>query len=178
MDINNLVNAIFGHEPKEQIKNEDDFVQYMEKALKEIFGEDVKFEKVKEVDDGKNYIHIEFKEKEEDPVDKYMPKKEWNDDELDIMSVVKEDEMEGVKHLVRKIAQQHKHELPLAGIYNAVAAHLANESDKLLRNKEKARQKAQKASMLKSKVCSKFNDFTQGLSDEERDTLNEMLKEI
>lgn len=150
MNMDNLVNAIFRHEPKEQIKNEDDFAQYMEKVLKEIFGEDVKFEKVKEV----------------------------NDNELDIMSVVKEDEMEGVKHLVRKIAQQHKHELPLEGIYNAVAAHLANESDKLLRNKEKARQKAQKASMLKSKVCSKFNDFTKGLSDEERDTLNEMLKEI
>lgn len=150
MNMDNLVNAIFGHEQKGQIKNEDDFAQYMEKVLKEIFGEDVKFEKAKEINDG----------------------------ELDIMSVVKEDEIEGVKHLVRKIAQQHKHELPLEGIYNAVAAHLANESDKLLRNKEKARQKAQKASMLKSKVCSKFNDFTQGLSDEERDTLNEILKEI
>jgi len=76
------------------------------------------------------------------------------------------------------LAQQHKHELPLEGIYSAVAAHLSNESDKLLRCKSEARQKAQKEAKLKAEVVAKFNSFTQSLSSDEEKILNELLNEI
>lgn len=160
-------------------ETEKDFPEFMEGVLKELFGDQVSFKKVKEVDDGKNDIHIDIKcpNDPDKDVDKYMPKKEWDDDEKEIMNVVTEDEVEQVKHLVRKIAQQHKKELPLEGIYSAVAARLAEESDKLLRNKEKARQKALKAAMLKEQTQRKLDDFFGSLSEDEEKALKDILKE-
>lgn len=176
MNMDNLVNAIFGHKPEKQIKDEDDFAHYMESALKGIFGDDVKFTKVKHVDDGKDDIHINITSPDEHKFD------DEDDNEgkfvKEVMNVVTEDEVDMVKHLVRKIAQQHKKEMPLEGIYSAVAAHLADESDKLLRHKEKARYEAQKAAKVKAETLSKFNDFTQGLTKEEQDALDELLAEV
>lgn len=180
MDMNNLVDVIFAHDNshqrKENIKDEDDFAHFMEAALKDIFGEDVEFKKVEEVDDDENDIHINIKE--ESPADKLYKRKERSKELQEFINIVTEDEMEMVKHIVRKIAQQHKKETSLDGIYTAVAAHLMDESRKLLYNKEKARYEAQKAAKVKSEVMSKFNDFTQGLSAEEQDALDELLAEI
>lgn len=150
--------------------NQGNFASFMESALKDLFGDQVSFKKVKEVDDGKNDIHISINEA--------LPKKEWTEEEKGIIDVISDEEMEPIKHLVRKLAQQHKHELPLEGIYLAVAAHLSNESDKLLRYKLEARQKAQKEAKLKADVVAKFNDFAQSLSSDEEKALNELLNDI
>lgn len=174
MNIEDVIKSLISNgEDCQAAKNtEKEFPDFIEGVLKELFGDKVKFEKVEEDIDPHAILKKAAKKEVEDK------NLELDDDELDVMNVVTEDEMEIVKHVVRKIAQKHKKELPLEGIYSAVAAHLAKQSDKILSYKQKARYEAQKEAKLKSETMSKFNDFTQSLSDEERDALNDMLKNI
>lgn len=153
---------------------EKDFGEFMEGVLKDIFGEDVKFEKVREVDDGKNDIHIEFK-----------PKGMKNHDEVDDPFTASElvfdnDDKDIILHAARKIAQKHKKEMPVTATYTLLAAFLSKKGDECKVTSLKAFKEAQEASQRKSRanVASKFNDFTQSLSDEERDALNKMLKDM
>lgn len=142
------------------------FPEFMEQTLKNLFGDQVSFVKVKEVDDGKNDIHIDIKEAETGT--------KWTEAEKEALSVIKEEEIEQVKHLVRKIAQNHKAEMPLEGVYSAVGALLAIESEKLMSHKQKAQERANKKAMLKKKIARELAHF----SDEEIATLKAALDDL
>lgn len=149
-----------------------DFGEFMEGVLKDLLGDQVTFKEVKEVDDGKDDTHIDIKCKNV-PDEVHDP---FEAAEL----VFDKDDKDIILHATRTIAHKHRKELPTTATYNLLAAFLSRKSDECRLTSLKAFKQAQEASERKARanVMSKFNDFTQSLSDEESEALDELLSNI
>lgn len=189
MNIEDIIkNMVANAEEVSAAKNEEkDFANFMEGVLKDIFGEGVKFEKVKEVDDGKNDIHIEFKPKG-------MEKEKDIDNPFDAAEkVLAQDDKEIILHAARTIAHKHRNELPVTATYTLLAAFLSKKAEECKVTSLEAFKRAQKRSQSEKEAEEqerklarklgqrKFKDFFDKLSEEEGrgvvDLLNEMYNE-